>query len=70
MYMLVNKVKEMLVPEVVKHLFTDSTVVEMLAEDPKITKRREETQQAIIYLEEAIDKINYMQASGNLNQEE
>ena len=70
MFMLVNKVKEMMIPEVVKGLFNDATIVDMLAEDPKITKKREETQQAIVYLDEAIDKINYMQASGDLSQDD
>ena len=70
MFMLVNKVKELLVPTVIQELFSDVSVVDMLAEDPKITKKREETQQAIVYLDEAIDKINFMQASGVLNQEE
>ena len=44
--------------------------MEMLAEDPGITKKREETQQAIVYLDEAIEKINYMQASGDLERGE
>ena len=44
--------------------------MDMLAEDPKITKKREETQQAIVYLEEAIEKINFMQASGDLKEDE
>ena len=70
MFMLVNKVKEMMIPEVVQGLFNDATIVDMLAEDPKITKKREETQQAIVYLDEAIDKINYMQASGDLSQDD
>ena len=55
---------------VAKNLFTDATIVDMLAEDPKITKKREETQQAIVYLEEAIEKINFMQASGDLKEDE
>ena len=55
---------------VVEELFNDQAVVEMLAEDPGITKKREETQQAIVYLDEAIEKINYMQASGDLERGE
>ena len=70
MFMLVNKVKETMETMVAKNLFTDATVVDMLAEDPKITKKREETQQAIVYLEEAIEKINFMQASGDLKEDE
>ena len=68
--MLVNKVKETMEAMVAKNLFTDATIVDMLAEDPKITKKREETQQAIVYLEEAIEKINFMQASGDLKEDE
>ena len=59
-YMLVNKVMEQMTATVVEELFNDQAVVEMLAEDPGITKKREETQQAIVYLDEAIEKINYM----------
>jgi singapore isolate B (sub-type 7) whole genome shotgun sequence assembly, scaffold_2 len=70
MFMLVNKVKETMETMVAKNLFTDATIVDMLAEDPKITKKREETQQAIVYLEEAIEKINFMQASGDLKEDE
>ena len=70
MFMLVNKVKETMETMVAKNLFTDATIVDMLAEDPKITKKREETQQAIMYLEEAIEKINFMQASGDLKEDE
>lgn len=70
MFMLVNKVKETKETMVAKNLFTDATIVDMLAEDPKITKKREETQQAIVYLEEAIEKINFMQASGDLKEDE
>ena len=70
MFMLVNKVKETMESMVAKNLFTDATIVDMLAEDPKITKKREETQQAIVYLEEAIEKINFMQASGDLKEDE
>ena len=70
MFMLVNKVKETMETMVAKNLFTDATIVVMLAEDPKITKKREETQQAIVYLEEAIEKINFMQASGDLKEDE
>ena len=70
MFMLVNKVKETMETMVAKNLFTDATIVDMLAEDPKITKKREETQQAIVYLEEAIEKINFMQASGDLQEDE
>ena len=70
MFMLVNKVKETMETMVAKNLFTDTTIVDMLAEDPKITKKREETQQAIVYLEEAIEKINFMQASGDLKEDE
>ena len=70
MFMLVNKVKETMETMVAKNLFTDATIVDMLAEDPKITKQREETQQAIVYLEEAIEKINFMQASGDLKEDE
>ena len=70
MYMLVNKVKESINATVIQELFNDASVVEMLAEDPAITKKREETQQAIVYLDEAIDKINFMQASGDLEREE
>ena len=70
MFMLVNKVKETMEAMVAKNLFTDATVVDMLAEDPKVTKKREETQQAIVYLEEAIEKINFMQASGDLKEDE
>ena len=70
MFMLVNKVKETMETMVAKNLFKDATIVDMLAEDPKITKKREETQQAIVYLEEAIEKINFMQASGDLKEDE
>ena len=70
MFMLVNKVKETMETMVAKNLFTDATIVDMLAEDPKITKKREETQQAIVYLEEAIEKIHFMQASGALKEDE
>ena len=70
MFMLVNKVKETMETMVAKNLFTDATIVDMLAEDPKITKKREETQQAFVYLEEAIEKINFMQASGDLKEDE
>ena len=70
MFMLVNKVKETMETMVAKNLFTDATIVDMLAEDPKITKKREGTQQAIVYLEEAIEKINFMQASGDLKEDE
>ena len=70
MFMLVNKVKETMETMVAKNLFTDATIVDMLAEDPKITKKREETQQAIVYLEEAIEKINFMHASGDLKEDE
>ena len=70
MFMLVNKVKETMETMVAKNLFTDATIVDMLAEGPKITKKREETQQAIVYLEEAIEKINFMQASGDLKEDE
>ena len=70
MFMLVNKVKETMETMVAKNLFTDATIVDMLAEDPKIPKKREETQQAIVYLEEAIEKINFMQASGDLKEDE
>ena len=70
MFMLVNKVKETMETMVAKNLFTDATIVDMLAEDPKITKKREETQQAIVYLGEAIEKINFMQASGDLKEDE
>ena len=70
MFVLVNKVKETMETMVAKNLFTDATIVDMLAEDPKITKKREETQQAIVYLEEAIEKINFMQASGDLKEDE
>ena len=70
MFMLVNKVKETMETMVAKNLFTDATIVDMLAEDPKITKKREETQQAIVYLEQAIEKINFMQASGDLKEDE
>lgn len=70
MFMLVNKVKETMETMVAKNLFTDATIVDMLAEDPKITKKREETQQAIVYLEEAIEKINFMQASGDLKEDD
>ena len=70
MFMLVNKVKETMETMVAKNLFTGATIVDMLAEDPKITKKREETQQAIVYLEEAIEKINFMQASGDLKEDE
>ena len=70
MFMLVTKVKETMETMVAKNLFTDATIVDMLAEDPKITKKREETQQAIVYLEEAIEKINFMQASGDLKEDE
>ena len=70
MFMLVNKVKETMETMVAKNLFTDATIVDMLAEDPKITKKREETQQAIVYLDEAIEKINFMQASGDLKEDE
>lgn len=69
-YMLVNKVMEQMTATVVEELFNDQAVVEMLAEDPGITKKREETQQAIVYLDEAIEKINYMQASGDLERGE
>ena len=69
-YMLVNKVEELITPTVVQELFSDQSVVEMLAEDPSITKKREETQKAIEYLDEAIEKINFMQASGDLGQSE
>ena len=55
MFMLVNKVKETMETMVAKNLFT---------------KKREETQQAIVYLEEAIEKINFMQASGDLKEDE
>ena len=48
-YMLVNKVMEQMTATVVEELFNDQAVVEMLAEDPGITKKREETQQAIVY---------------------
>ena len=68
--MLVNKVMEQMTATVVEELFNDQAVVEMLAEDPGITKKREETQQAIVYLDEAIEKINYMQASGDLERGE
>ena len=68
--MLVNKVRDALVTTMIQELYNDGTVVDMLAEDPQITRKREETQQAIIYLQEAIDKINYMQASGDLSQED
>ena len=70
MYMLINKVKEGINATVIQELFNDASVVEMLAEDPAITKKREETQQAVVYLDEAIDKINYMQASGDLERED
>ena len=50
--MLVNKVMEQMTATVVEELFNDQAVVEMLAEDPGITKKREETQQAIVYLDE------------------
>ena len=70
MFMLVNKVKETMETMVAKNLFTDATIVDMLAEDPKITKKREETQQAIVYLEEAIEKLNFRQASGDLKEDE
>ena len=70
MFMLVNKVRDALVTTMIQELYNDGTVVDMLAEDPQITRKREETQQAIIYLQEAIDKINYMQASGDLSQED
>ena len=70
MFMLVNKVKETMETMVAKNPVTDATIVDMLAEDPKITKKREETQQAIVYLEEAIEKINFMQASGDLKEDE
>ena len=68
-YMLINKVKESINATVIQELFNDASIVEMLAEDPAITKKREETQQAVVYLDEAIDKINYMQASGDLERE-
>ena len=70
MYMLVNKVREGIQPKIIEELFNDACLVDMLSEDPKITKKREETKQAIIYLEEAIDKINFMQASGDLDRDE
>lgn len=70
MFMLVNKVTDGMEAMAAKNLFTDATIVDMLAEDPKITKKREETQQAIVYLDEAIEKINYMQASGDLKEDE
>lgn len=70
MYMLVNKVEELITPTVVQELFSDQSMVEMLAEDPSITKKREETHKAIEYLDEAIEKINFMQASGDLGQSE
>ena len=56
--------------KVIEELFNDATIVDMLAEDPGITKKREETKQAIIYLEEAIEKISFMQASGDLDRDE
>lgn len=68
--MLINKVKEGVQSKAIEELFNDASLVDMLAEDPSITKRREETKQAIIYLEEAIDKISFMQASGDLDRDE
>ena len=68
--MLVNKVMELMTSTVIEELFNDHAVVEMLAEDPGITKKREEAQQAIVYLDEAIEKINFMQASGDLERSE
>lgn len=68
--MLINKVKESMQSKVIEELFNDASLVDMLAEDPSITKRREETKQAIVYLEEAIDKISFMQASGDLDRDE
>ena len=68
--MLVNKVRDTIQSTVIEELFQDATIVDMLAEDPAITKKREETKQAIVYLDEAIDKISFMQASGNLDRDE
>lgn len=68
--MLVNKVRDTIQSKVIEELFQDATIVDMLAEDPAITKKREETKQAIVYLDEAIDKISFMQASGNLDRDE
>ena len=70
MYMLINKVRDSMQSKVIEELFNDATIVDMLAEDPGITKKREETKQAIIYLEEAIEKISFMQASGDLDRDE
>ena len=68
--MLINKVRDSMQGKVIEELFNDATIVDMLAEDPGITKKREETKQAIIYLEEAIEKIGFMQASGDLDRDE
>ena len=68
--MLINKVRDSMQGKVIEELFNDATIVDMLAEDPRITKKREETKQAIIYLEEAIEKIGFMQASGDLDRDE
>lgn len=70
MFMLINKVKNSIQSKAIEELFSDEILVEMLAEDPSITKKREETKQAIVYLEEAIDKISFMQASGDLDRDE
>lgn len=67
MYMLVNKVKELILPRIVKELFNDAMLWEMLSEDERISKKREATRQKIVYFTKTMNSIFNIWASGYLN---